>query len=117
MANWYRMDKSNGAIDQVVDAAVNVLRAARGNYNDAAGAMAEGRFQTVFAFYIREDKLTDGERQVAGLAPTDASLEAEAAVMEAAALADPMILAAMALTEDEVGDLVAAAEAAREGGF
>lgn len=67
MANWYRVDKSNGEVKLVVDADVNVRRAASGAYAKPAEAMASGRFVTTFAIYTRADQMTADEREAAGL--------------------------------------------------
>jgi len=59
---WFRIDKGDGAIAECNS--VNVVRAARGAYDNVAEVIQAGRFQTTFAIYSQAQHLTEQERQL-----------------------------------------------------
>lgn len=58
---WHRIDKTDVSIHEVSTATVRD-RARAISAQDARHLMADGRFNTPFAMYVREDQLTDSER-------------------------------------------------------
>lgn len=58
MANndWFRIDKSDGTVNPCNS--VNVVRAARGYFDNVAGVIQAGRFQTPWAVYSQRQHLT-----------------------------------------------------------
>ena len=62
MANndWFRIDMGDGTVAECKS--VNVVRAARGHYDNVADVIQGGRFRTPFAIYSQRQHLTEQER-------------------------------------------------------
>ena len=58
--DWFRIDKADGTVTPCNS--VNVVRAARGSYDNVADVIQAGRFQTSFAIYSQRQHLTGEER-------------------------------------------------------
>lgn len=68
LRKWYRIDKANGDIEFIgyagSDKATRMLVSAVSNAREAGSILDiidSGRFQTSFAIYTREDRLTERE--------------------------------------------------------
>jgi hypothetical protein len=53
--DWFRIDKADGTVAPA--SSVNVVRAARGYYDNVAEVIRAGRFQTPFAIYSQRQHL------------------------------------------------------------